>query len=243
MKNFATFLFSIGLLLLSLSAVAGPPADAGVKRTDIVGADDWAITNPISLGTHTCPGGTADWDPMGLPICVDSNTGRLHYRDAIFWGCVSAKNPVTDEIDPRMTGIAYYEIWGNWDAAMTGPVGGTWKIVPSTAIEPDDPDDGVYQCNKLEPYPAEKVANAGEYWSGTWTGKRSYQDFGEFGFWLGEFKIRGKGYGGTLEGLHFNGEEVVPTYTPFPVPYEYLLAVMPDLFHVAEGTLTGTITE
>ena len=243
MKHTTTFLVSISLLLLSLPALAGPPADAGVKRTDIIGKDDWAITNPISLGTITCPGGELAFDVNGMPFCANSNTGRLHYRDAIFWGCVSAKDPVTGMVDTRMTGIAYYEIWGNWDANYTGPVGGTWKIVPSTAIEPDDPDDPAYQCNKLAPYPAEKVANASEYWSGSWTGKRSYQDFGEFGFWLGEFKIKGKGYGGNLEGLHFKGEEVVPTYTPFPVPYEYLLYVMPDLFDEAEGTLTGTITD
>ena len=53
MKNIATFLLSIGLLLLSLPALSGPPADAGVKRIDILGEDDWAITNPISCLLYT----------------------------------------------------------------------------------------------------------------------------------------------------------------------------------------------
>jgi hypothetical protein len=236
MKNIATFLLSISLLLLSLPALSGPPADAGVKRTEVIGEDDWAITNPISLGTITCPGGELAFDAVGMPYCADSNTGRLHYRDAVFWGCVTARNAVTNEIDPRMTGIAYYEIWGNWDAESTGPVGGTWKVVPSNAIGPE------YTCERLGPFPEEQVANASEYWLGTWNGKRSYQEFADMGFWVGEFRLVGKGYGGTLEGLHFKGEEVVPTYTAFPVPYEFL---PPDfgLYDVAEGVLTGTITE
>ena len=233
MKNIATFLLSIGLLLLSLPALSGPPADAGVKRTDILGEDDWAITNPISLGTITCPGGELAFDTVGMPFCANSNTGRLHYRDAVFWGCVTAS-------DSRMTGIALYEIWGNWDAESTGPVGGTWKIVPSSVISSVIGED--YACNRLGPFPEEWVANASEYWIGTWTGKRSYQEFADMGFWVGEFRLVGKGYGETLEGLHFKGEEVVPTYTPFPVPYEFL---PPDfgLYNKAEGILTGTITE
>lgn len=223
MKNIATFLLSIGLLVLSLPALSGPPADAGVERTDILAGDNWAITNPISLGTIMCPGGELAFDTVGLPFCANSSTGRLHYRDSVFWGCVTAS-------DSRMTGVALYEIWGNWDAESTGPVGGTWKIVPSSA------------CDRLGPFPEDLVANASDYWSGTWTGKRSYQEFGGMGFWVGEFRIIGKGYGETLEGLHFRGEEVVPTFTAFPVPYEFLPPEL-GLYDQAEGTLTGTITE
>ena len=230
MKNIATFLLSMSLLLLSLPALSGPPADAGVKRTDIIGEDDWAITNPISLGTITCPGGELAFDTVvGMPFCANSNTGRLHYRDSVFWACVTAN-------DSRMTGIALYEIWGNWDAESTGPVGGTWKIVPSEVIGQD------YTCDRLEPFPEDLVANASEYWFGTWTGKRSYHEFGGMEFWIGEFRIVGKGYGETLDGLHFMGEEVVPTYTPFPVPYEFLPPGF-GLYNKAEGILTGTITE
>lgn len=230
MKNIATVLLSISLLLLSLPVIAGPPANAGVKRTYIVGEDDWAITNPVSQGTITCPGGELDRDEFGMPFCANSNTGRLHYRDSVFWGCTTSKDPLTDEIDPRMTGVAEYVIWGNWDAESTGPVGGSWKIVPA-------PD-----CNRLAPYPEELLTTASDYWLGTWTGKRSYHEFGNSGFWLGEFRLRGKGYGETLEGLHFKGEEVVPTYTAFPVPYEFLPPEF-GLYDKAEGILTGTITE
>lgn len=242
MKNIATFFFGIGLLLISLPALSGPPADAGVKRTDIVAEDDWAITNPISLGTITCPGGELDYDLVGLPFCANSNTGRLHYRDSVFWACVTVidSSDPTDSSASSMTGIAYYEIWGNWDAESTGPVGGTWKIVPSEVISKVIGED--YTCDRLGPFPEDLVANASDYWFGTWIGKRSYQEFGDMGFWVGEFRIVGKGYGETLEGLHFTGEERVPTYTPFPVPYEFL---PPDsgLNDVAEGVLTGTITE
>ena len=117
MKSIATFLLSTCLLLLSLPALSDPPATVGVKRTSVIGEDDWAITNPVSLGTITCPGGELDFDAVGLPFCANSNTGRLHYRDSIFWACVTAN-------DSRMTGIALYEIWGNWDAESTGPVAG-----------------------------------------------------------------------------------------------------------------------
>lgn len=229
MKNIATLLLCTSLFLLSLPALSDSPADAGVKRTDIIAEDDWAITNPISLGTITCPGGELDFDTVGLPFCANSKTGRFHYSGSVFWACVTAS-------DSRMTGIALYEIWGNWDSNSTGPVGGTWKIVPSKVIGQD------YACNRLGAFPEDLLANASEYWFGTWTGKRSYQEFGGMGFWVGEFKIVGKGYGETLEGLHFMGEEVVPTYTAFPVPYEFL---PPELgfYDIAEGVLTGTITE
>jgi len=229
MKIIETLLVCVSLFLLSLPALSDSPADAGVKRTDITAEDNWAISNPVSLGRIKCPGGELAFDTVGLPFCANSNTGRLHYKDAVFWGCVTAS-------DSRMTGIALYEIWGNWDADYTGPVGGTWKIVPSEVI-----GEG-YTCDRLGAFPEDLLADASEYWFGTWTGKRSYQEFGGMGFWVGEFKIVGKGYGETLEGLHFMGEEVVPTYTPFPVPYEFLPPEL-GLYDIAEGVITGTITE
>ena len=44
------------------------------------------------------------------------------------------------------------------------------------------------------------------------------------------------------ESLHFKGTELIRTYTPFPVPYEFLPPEL-GLFDVPEAYLTGTITD
>lgn len=224
MKNRATFILSIGLLLLSLPVFAGPPADAGVTRTQIEGFDNWGWQdNPLSQGTITCPGGELMLDSFGMPYCADSNTGRLHFRDSVFWSCMTSG-------DPRITGVAVFDIKGNFDAYSSGPVWGTWKIVP------------LADCDKDGLYPEELVRTSTMFWRGTWNGKRLfYSDMG-FDVWIGDFKIVGKGIGGDIDGLHFKGTELIRTYTPFPVPYEFLPPEL-GLFDVPEGYFTGTITE
>lgn len=224
MKSKATLLFSIGLLLLSLPVFAGPPADAGVTRTHVEGSDNWAWKdNPLSLGTINCPGGELMVDPFGMPYCADSNTGRLHFRDSVFWSCMTSD-------DPRTTGVAVFNIKGNFDADSSGQVWGTWKIVPM-------PD-----CDKDGFYPEELVATSPMFWRGTWNGRRFFYSFTGFDVWIGEFDIVGKGIGGDLDGLHFKGSELIQTYTPFPVPYEFLPPEL-GLFDEPEGYFTGTITE
>lgn len=226
MRPKAAILLGFGALLLSLPALADTPVDAGVTRTEIEGFDNWGWKdNPLSGGTVTCPGGDLMFDPFGLPYCANSNTGRLHFRDAVLWSCM------TSEDDPRITGVALFHIKGTFDAESSGPVWGTWKIVP------------MEDCDKNGLYPEALVTNATTFWQGIWNGKRLHYTVMGFDIWIGEFRIVGKGFGNGLDGLHFKGTEWIETYTPFPVPYELLVSVRPDLFDVPEGYFTGVITE
>ena len=232
MKSKVVFLLSIGLILLSLPALADPPADAGVNRIQIEGFDDWAWPDyPLSPGTITCPGGVLMLDEFGMPYCGESSTGRLHFRDAVLWSCISAfVEPVDEPIpEPRISGVGLITINGNFDADSTGPVWGKWKIYPTVA------------CEKSGPYPADEVQAATMYWSGTWQGKRLfYVDMG-VPTWVGDLDLVGKGNGGYIDGLHFKGIEIIKTYTPFPIPNEAL--GISGLDEVPEGFVKGTITE
>lgn len=224
MKIKATFLLSFGLLLLSLPVFAGPPADAGVTRTQIEGFDNWGWKdNPLSPGTTMCPGGELMFDQFGIPYCDESTTGRLHLRDAVLWSCMTSPD------DPRITGVGLFTVNGNFDADSSGPVWGEWTIVPM---------DG---CDKDGFYPEEEVMTSTMSWHGIWNGKRLfYSDMG-FPVWIGDLKIVGKGSGGNIDGLHFKGTELITTYTPFPIPYELL--PIPELFDIPEGFFAGTIKE
>jgi len=224
MKKIATFLLGTGLLFLVLPAFADPVSNAGITRTEVEGYDNWGWQdNPLSQGTITCPGGELMVDSSGMPYCADSTTGRLHFRDTFMWSCMTSN-------DPRTTGVALFEIKGTFDADSSGPVWGTWKIVPMA------------DCDKDGLYPEEFVATSTTFWRGIWNGKRLfYSDMG-FNVWVGEFRIVGKGIGGDLDGLHFEGTELIQTYTPFPVPYEFLPPAL-GLFDVPEGYFTGTISE
>ncbi len=220
----ATILLSIGLLLVSLPVFADPPADGGVTRTHIEGYDNWGWQdNPLSTGTITCPGGELMLDSSGLPYCADSTTGRLHFRDAVFWSCMTSN-------DPRTTGVAVFTIKGTFDADSSGPVWGTWKIVPMVG------------CDKDGFYPEELVETSTTFWRGIWNGKRLFYSIMGFDVWVGDFRIVGKGIGGDIDGLHFDGTETIQTYTSFPVPYEFLPPEL-GLFDAPEGYFTGTITE
>ena len=224
MRIKATFILSIGLLMSSLPVVADPPADVGVARTQIEAYDNWGWKdNPLSVGTITCPGGELTFDSFGMPYCANSTTGRLHFRDAVVWSCA-----ISD--DSRMTGVALYKTQAEFDANSSGTVFGTWKIVPMT------------DCDKDGLFPEEQVATATAFWSGTWNGKRLFYMDNGFSVWIGDFRIVGKGIGGDIDGLHFKGTELIRTYTPFPVPYEFLPPEL-GLFDVPEAYLTGTITD
>jgi len=217
------FLLIVVSLSLALPVLAERPADAGVKRTQIEGNDNWAwMDNPISAGTITCPGGELMLDQFGMPYCGDSTTGRLHLRDSVLWSCMTSD-------DPRITGVGLFTINGNLDADSSGPVWGKWKIVP------------LEDCDKNGFYPEEQVVNSTRFWHGTWNGQRLFYSVMGFDVWIGDLKIVGKGIGGDIDGLHFKGTEWIETYSPFPVPYEFL--GIPDLFDKPEGSYTGTIKE
>lgn len=83
---------------------------------------------------------------------------------------------------------------------------------------------------------------ATSFWDGTWNGQRQTHRINGFDVWISDLKLVGRGFGVDLDGLHFKGTERIVTYTPMPVPYEFLL-LLPDLFDEPEAVLFGTIKE
>ncbi len=220
-----TFLLSMGLLLVSLPVIAGPPAEKGVTRTLIEGSDNWGWDGgPLSPATIICPGGELI---PGSFDCSDSNADRLHLRDGRAWSCMTTN-------DERMTGVGLFTSNGNFDAGSNGSVWGEWKIVPMAGCD----KNAVYK-DAYEDF----VNFAPSFWHGTWNGQRQFDS--DQKAWIGELKIVGKGWG-DLAGLHFKGTEWITTYTPFPVPYEFLFKPSDDPaapFNAPEGEFTGTIKE
>ena len=151
-------------------------------------------------------------DPV-TPVCAA--TGRVHFRDIAWWTCYASD-------DPRLTGVGMATASGNFDADYTGPVWGTWMIVPSSGCDPID------------------LIDPSVYWEGTWQGQRSQYCAGGACYWIGDLNLVGKGYGGTIDGIHFKGNELITTYTPLPVPWEFIPG-----FPVTgpEGIITATIKE
>lgn len=224
----ATVLITIGLSLASLGVFAGPPDDAGVTRTPIEGWDNWGWQGgPASDTKIMCPGGEF-MEPFN---CADSMTGRLHLRDGAGWSCTSS-------IDPRMTGVGLYTSNANFDSESNGPVWGEFKIVPIV----DCDKDAVYSVQYED-----LVNNATSYWYGTWNGKRQFDV--DKGAWVGDIKFGARGVGEDLDGLHFKGTMWITTYTPFPIPYEFVFPydlVLPDgtrPFDMPEAYFIGTIKE
>ncbi len=205
---------TIGLLCLSCPALADKPADKGGNLTKVVIEDDWPAADPLEKGTMNCPGGEIEFINPVTPICA--TTGRIHFRDMAWWACYTSK-------DPRLSGVGKATASGNFDANYTGPVWGTWTIVPS-------PD-----CKLLD-----LTNHPTMFWEGTWQGQRSRVCSGVGCLWIGDLKLVGKGYGGIIDGLHFKGNEVITTYTPLPVPWEYIPNFPLD---GPEGIITATIKE
>lgn len=225
----ATILFVIGLLLVSLPVFAAPPGDAGVTRTPIEGWDNWGWQGgPQSSPRIICPGGELAEIPFP---CADSMTGRVHVRDGAAWSCVTAS-------DPRMTGLGYYTSNVNFDADANGPAWGEWKIVPMVDCNKDAVFSEAYE---------DLLSGATSFWYGTWHGRRQFDS--DKNAWISELEAVTKGVGGELEGLHFKGTMWITTYTPFPMPYEYIFPpdlVLPDgsrPFDLPEAYFIGTIKE
>lgn len=224
-----TILISIGLFLVSIPVFAGPPADAGVTRTQIEGWDNWGWQGgPQSSPTIICPGGELAEIPFP---CSDSMTGRVHLRSGSGWGCMTAD-------DPRMTGVGLYTSNVNFDADSNGPAWGEWKLVPMVG------------CNKDADYSkeyADLVKYATSFWHGTWHGRRQFDS--DENAWISDLEFVAKGFGGDIDGLHFKGAEWITTYTPFPMPYEYIFPydlILPDgsrPFDMPEAYFIGTIKE
>ena len=200
------------LLLIPCLLSAEQPADKRGNLTEVVIEDDWPAADPLSAGTMNCPGGEIQFINDFTPFCA--TTGRIHFRDMAWWACYTSD-------DLRLSGVGMATASGNFDANYTGPVWGTWMIVPSDGCVPTD-----------LVYPT-------VYWKGTWQGQRSQDCSGERCSWIGDLKLVGKGYGGRIDGLHIKGNELITTYTPLPVPWEYLGLPEPG----PEGIITATIKE
>lgn len=218
-----TFLLGISLILAATAVFAGPPADKGVTRTAIEGWDNWGWQGgPESSARIICPGG----DLSGTPSpCADSLTGRVHLRGGAGWTCLTTN-------DPRLTGLTMYTSNINFDADLNGPAWGEMKIVPMVG------------CNKDAVYTDEYedlIENATSFWHATWHGQRQFDP--DQNAWISELIFVGKGVGGNIDGLHFKITAWITTFTPFPMAYEHLFPIYPELFDVPEGYVTGTIKD
>mgnify|MGYP002067294185 CR=1 FL=1 len=106
------------------------------------------------------------------------------------------------------------DIAANWDLDYTGPVSGTWMIVP-----------GPCHMGALDdPY---------TFWAGTYTGKREVvPDFDNPSNplhvkWITTLKFVGIGMG-DLAGQKIKATEVITTFSPVPVPWELVPFVPAD---------------
>ena len=213
MKAKTLFLVVATSLCLWFSVLAAAAPGGGVERTVVTGWDDWPGVPPISEGTLKCPGGEIEMIDPVTPYCAA--TGRIHFRDVILWSCVTAD-------DPRASGVLKFTINGNLDSDYTGPVWGKWSLVPSPVCDPV------------------KLVEPQSFWEGSWQGQRFYRCDVEGCRWIGDLELRGKGRGGDIDGLHMKGTEIVTTYTPLPVPWEFIPG-----FPVTgpEGVLEATIKD
>ena len=215
-------LLIVGVMIVPAS-VAADDSEPAVTRTPIEGVDNWGWQGgPPSDSRIFCPGGVLIGPPFD---CSDSPTDRLHFRDGAGWGC-------TDSNDERMTGVSVYTSNGNFDADSNGPVWGEWKIVPIAECDKDAVFSEVYE---------DLVNNATSFWYGTWNGQRQFDP--DKNAWVGELKAVAKGVGIDLDGLQFKGTMWVTTFTPFPMPYEYIFPYDSEPFHMPESEFIGTIKE
>jgi hypothetical protein len=197
-----------------------PTAASGARaRTEIIAADDWPADAFLEMGRMFCSGGDVVWIDPVTPTCPQS--GQLHLRGARGYGCVQAQTTEDGMPEPRMTGVAEWVVNGNLDEEHTGPVWGTWRILPG-------------ECD-----PARLDEPSQSFWKGVWQGQRVKfcDDFGCR--WIGQLEVVGKGIGG-LDGLHLKGTETITTFTPLPLPWE-LIGLCPPCG--PEEVLIGTIKE
>lgn len=186
--------------------------------TEIMGFDDWPAFNMLAEGKMWCPGGELVWLNPLTPNCGKGK--RFHMRDAEMYSCFTALG-MNYVIEPRMTGVMWFGLAGNLDSTFSGPVHGKWMLVPSETCDPAD------------------LVDPQVYWEGTWQGKR-IRVCDPSCWWVGNLRIVGYGYGGSLEGLEFQGEEVITTYTLLPAPWEHIPAFP---YTGPEGVAHGFIKE
>ena len=208
----------ISVLILPGTALADDKRGDSL-RTEVMMIDDWPADALMGMGSIKCPGGEIEWLDEVTPVC--SPSGRIHMRKMTSYTCYESYT-ASGAPEPRLTGVGAFDINGNLDEEYTGPVWGSFLIVPSTECNPADLDDPEI------------------FWKGIWQGRRTVTCNETVCTWVGNLKIVGKGHGGDIDGKHVKGGEVVTTFTPLPVSWE----LIPD-FPVGgpEGIVTGVIME
>ena len=185
----------------------------------LVAPDGTLLPNIIVPGEFTCTGGGTP-DP-NVPIgCVGGN--GIHIRNAEGISCILE----SATFDPRLNGMAWWDLYANWDSDNSGPVSGIWRVVPGECIDmaivmdPETYWDGI-----------------DTYWEGTYTGKREMVpdlDAPLGRKWVSTLKFVGQGMG-DLMGQKFRAIETITTYYPSPAPGEFFGITEP------EGVLEVTI--
>ena len=209
------------LIVAAVILLSGVVAGAQVERTEIVATDNWPATSGLDMGVVRCPGEEVVWLNPVTPVCPTS--GNLKIRRSLAYSCLQAAS-VDGEPESRFTGVASLSINANLDASYSGPVWGTWTLVPSATCDP------------------QVLVDPQESWQGTWQGKRAQVcNEGQCYMWVGSLKFVGRGYGGELQGQRFKGRETVVTLSPLPVPLELLGVCTPSTPCPPEGHMVGTI--
>jgi hypothetical protein len=174
------------------------------------GPDGNPAPNIIYPGEFFCTGGG---ESVG-PFLCEGGKG-IHIRGTEMISFVGNSQPY----DPRVEGMAWFDVNANWDSDYSGPVMGSWRIEPYAFI--NDPDT---------------------YWEGTYTGKRELLPDTMVPTWISKLKFVGYGVG-ELAGQKMKATEIITTYgSPVPVPYELLPEELQAIVGTGpEGVLEVTI--
>ncbi len=209
MKSLAT------LVLVLLFASFTIPASADSKHA-VMFLDNPPIDALLEEGYLWCSEGDAVWlDPV-TPVCPEGGTLKL--RDTEMYSCITAMDEHGAPL-PLLSGTGWYTINANMDLDYTGPVFGTFKIVPSPACD------------------AGYLESPDSWWEGKWNGTRSVSCDAVGCTWIATFKVVGKGHGGEIDGLQMRTQETYTTFTPLPVPWDLLGLPVTG----PEGVATGVI--
>ena len=94
-----------------------------------------------------------------------------------------------DSADERVAGWMTVQLNANWNASFEGPLHGTFTI----------------------------LLDAGGSWAGTYEGQRTFDS--TLGVWKGTLHVRGKGFGGLVDGMKMMAEDQLESIFPMPIAY------------------------
>ena len=216
------------VLLTSLLAVT---AQAQTVFEHFTAYDQWVpielpdgtlLPNIIVPGDFYCTGGG---EPI-LPVGCEGGNG-IHIRDSQGVSCVY--EPATG--DPRLEGMAWWNLSANWDTENTGPVNGIWRIVPGGCIEDASTLPSTWAIDlAIVMDPEGYWDSVDTYWEGTYTGKREVVPDLDAPLkikWVSTLKYVGQGMG-DLAGQKMKAVETITTYYPSPLPGEFFGITEPE---------------